>query len=55
MWRVTEQELADIAIGAAILGTGGGGNPYVGQLRARQVMRRYGPVDDAAIFEGIVK
>ena len=45
MWRVTEQELADIAIGAAILGTGGGGNPYVGQLRARQVMRRYGPVD----------
>ena len=44
MWQVTEQTLDAIAIGAGILGTGGGGNPYVGRLRARQVMRRYGPV-----------
>ena len=44
MWQVTEDELAPIAIGAGILGTGGGGNPYIGQLRARQAIRKYGPV-----------
>ena len=33
-----------IAIGAGILGTGGGGNPYIGQLRAKQVIKEYGPV-----------
>ena len=45
MWTVTEEDLPNIAIGAGILGTGGGGNPYVGQLRARQAMRQWGPVN----------
>ena len=45
MWQATEHELESIAIGAGILGTGGGGNPYIGQLRARQAIRRWGPVD----------
>ena len=45
MWQATENELESIAIGAGILGTGGGGNPYVGQLRARQAIRQWGPVD----------
>ena len=45
MWTVTEEDLPHIAIGAGILGTGGGGNPYVGQLRARQAMRQWGPVN----------
>ena len=45
MWQATENELDSIAIGAGILGTGGGGNPYIGQLRARQAIRRWGPVD----------
>ncbi len=45
MWQATENELESIAIGAGILGTGGGGNPYIGQLRARQAIRRWGPVD----------
>ena len=44
MWQVHEDNLAPIAIGAGILGTGGGGNPYVGQLRARQAIREHGPV-----------
>ena len=44
MWTVTEEDLPYIAIGAGILGTGGGGNPYVGQLRARQAMRNWGSV-----------
>ena len=45
MWQATENELESIAIGAGILGAGGGGNPYIGQLRARQAIRRWGPVD----------
>ncbi|MXZ92063.1 MAG: DUF917 domain-containing protein [Chloroflexi bacterium] len=44
LWEVTESALESIAIGAGILGTGGGGNPYIGQLRARQVIREKGPV-----------
>jgi DUF917 family protein len=39
-----ETELDDLAIGAAILGTGGGGNPYVGKLLARAALRDHGPV-----------
>ena len=45
MWQLTEDDLQSIAIGAGILGTGGGGNPYIGMLRAREAMRRYGPVN----------
>jgi uncharacterized protein len=40
----TEHDLDDLAVGAAILGTGGGGNPYVGKLLAREAIRRHGPV-----------
>ena len=36
MWEVTEEMLEALAIGAGILGTGGGGNPYLGKLEARQ-------------------
>ncbi len=45
MWQVTEDLLAPIATGAGILGTGGGGNPYIGQLRARQAIKKWGPVN----------
>ena len=44
MWKATAHDLEAIAIGAGILGTGGGGNPYIGQLRARQAIERWGPV-----------
>ena len=44
MWQVTEDHLEAIATGAAILGTGGGGNPYIGRLRAREAIRQHGPV-----------
>jgi hypothetical protein len=36
-WELTEDDLAPIATGEAVLGTGGGGNPYLGLLRARQL------------------
>ncbi len=39
MWEISEQDLAPLSIGAGILGTGGGGNPYLGYLRARQHVR----------------
>jgi uncharacterized protein len=39
MWIVTEADLEDIAIGAGILGTGGGGNPYRGKLTMRRHVR----------------
>ena len=44
MWEANEDNLEAIAMGAGILGTGGGGNPYIGQLRARQAIRERGPV-----------
>ncbi len=45
MWQLVEDDLESIAIGAGILGTGGGGNPYIGRLRARQAIREHGPVN----------
>ncbi len=38
-WTFTEEDIAALEIGSAILGTGGGGNPYIGKLRARQALR----------------
>lgn len=34
-WNVTTEHLEQLAIGTGILGTGGGGNPYLGKLIAR--------------------
>ena len=39
MWEITEENLTPAAMGAAILGTGGGGNPHLGRLRARAELR----------------
>jgi DUF917 family protein len=39
-----EHQLDDLAFGAAVLGTGGGGNPYVGMLLAREAIREHGPL-----------
>ncbi len=44
MRRIDEEALEDLAVGAAILGTGGGGNPYVGKLLAGEAIRAHGPV-----------
>src|SRR5687768_6631736 len=38
-WEIDEEALEAIALGAAVLGTGGGGNPYLGWLRARRLLR----------------
>jgi DUF917 family protein len=44
MREVTVHDLPDMARGAAVLGTGGGGDPYVGRLLAQQAISRHGPV-----------
>ena len=51
MREVDERDLDDLATGAAVLGTGGGGNPYVGMLLARQAIRRHGPVRVVGVDE----
>lgn len=35
-----EADLIPLSIGAAVLGTGGGGNPYIGMLRTRELVRK---------------
>jgi DUF917 family protein len=45
MRLLNESNIEDIALGAAVLGTGGGGDPYIGMLMARQAIRDYGPVE----------
>ncbi|MBW4718501.1 DUF917 domain-containing protein [Saccharothrix obliqua] len=44
MREITESDLADVARGAAVLGTGGGGDPYIGRLLAAAAVRAHGPV-----------
>ena len=43
--RLTRAELPDLARGAAFLGTGGGGDPYIGRLVAEQAIDRRGAVE----------
>lgn len=43
MRELDRQALGDLARGAAILGTGGGGDPYLGELAAIQALETYGP------------
>lgn len=40
--QITLKDLEDFAYGAAFLGTGGGGDPYLGQLFAKQAMLEHG-------------
>jgi DUF917 family protein len=57
--EITAGDLEALARGAAVLGTGGGGDPYIGRLLAAQALREHGPVelvapsdlpDDAQVF-----
>jgi len=44
MQEVTAEDINDLAVGAAVLGTGGGGDPHVGKLMAQQAIAEHGPV-----------
>ena len=43
-WTITSDLIPDLARGAAVLGTGGGGDPYIGALLATQALREHGDV-----------
>lgn len=42
--QITTDHVPDLARGAALLGTGGGGDPHIGALLARQALVEHGPI-----------
>lgn len=44
MRRIDKSDIEPIALGAALLGTGGGGDPAIGRLMAEAAIERWGPV-----------
>lgn len=45
MRTLTIDQVDDLALGATLLGTGGGGDPYVARLMLRQAIETHGPVE----------
>ena len=43
MRELTIDDIDDLALGATLLGTGGGGDPYVGKLLVKQAIADHGP------------
>jgi DUF917 family protein len=43
-WQLGPDRLVDLARGAALLGTGGGGDPFIGRLLVERAMAESGPV-----------
>ena len=43
-WTLDLDALPDLSRGAALLGTGGGGDPYIGRLMVEAAIREHGPV-----------
>jgi len=41
---IGEEDIEDLSIGAALFGTGGGGDPYLGKLMVQKAIRKYGPI-----------
>jgi uncharacterized protein len=48
MPTICADDLAALARGAAVLGTGGGGDPHIGKLMAEQALAKYGTVQTVA-------
>lgn len=44
MTQIHAEDLQAMALGAAVYGTGGGGDPYLGTLLAQATLREHGPV-----------
>lgn len=45
MAQIDIDDLENLAVGAAVLGTGGGGDPHVGKLMAQRAIEEHGPVE----------
>jgi DUF917 family protein len=50
-WTIDASSITDLARGAAVLGTGGGGDPYIGALLASQALAEHGPVTVVSLNE----
>ncbi|MBM7715782.1 DUF917 family protein [Bacillus thermophilus] len=48
---LTEEDIECIAVGATVLGTGGGGDPYIGKMMALSAIQQYGPVEVITVDE----
>jgi len=51
MMRIDLSDTHDFARGAAFLGTGGGGDPYIGRLLLEQALKRSGPAQVLSVDE----
>jgi len=49
--KVTREAIEDLAVGAAIMGTGGGGDPFVGKLMCLQLVEKKGPISLLSVDE----
>ena len=47
--KLRTEDLGPLARGAAVLGTGGGGDPHIGRLLAQEALREHGPVEIVAV------
>jgi hypothetical protein len=45
MTHITLDDVDDLALGAVVLGTGGGGDPYVAKIMLREAIEKHGPVE----------
>ncbi|MCU1635978.1 MAG: hypothetical protein JWQ68_1217 [Cryobacterium sp.] len=50
-WTITANLVPGLARGAAVLGTGGGGDPYIGALLAAQAIQQHGDVTVVSVAE----
>ena len=48
---IGKREVEDMAVGAAVLASGGGGDPYIGKLMALQAIDEYGPFQMMSLDE----
>ncbi|MFD2588721.1 DUF917 domain-containing protein [Croceitalea marina] len=51
MRKIGINEIDYIALGSTVLGTGGGGDPYIGKLLAKEAIKKYGKVNLMAAEE----
>ncbi|WP_086350704.1 DUF917 domain-containing protein [Candidatus Enterococcus clewellii] len=51
MRYLNEEAIENIAVGAAFLGTGGGGDPYIGKMMALSAIKEYGPIQLISVEE----
>ena len=51
MRKINVKDIEYIALGSTVLGTGGGGDPYVGKLLAKEAINKYGEVSLITIDE----